>query len=110
MAAIEIEAATEQRIKAFQCVVEEILEEPVSEDVLVEAIIHRGLRAMLGDVIGNAEQEIVLESIFQMAEENPEFVYGFTAARLGDGASTREAARRQLGFIKPAQPNEEGGR
>lgn len=109
MAAIEIEATTEQRIKAFQRVVEEILEEPVSEDVLVELIIHRGLRAMLSDVIGNVEPEILLESIFQMAEENPQFVYDFTAARLRDGASTREAARRQLGFIKPA-PNEQGSR
>ncbi len=64
---------------------------------------------MLGDIIGNVEAEILLESIFQMAEENPEFVYNFTAARLRDGAKMREAARRQLGFIKPTERNQEGG-
>lgn len=71
VAAIAIQATTEERIKAFQCVVEEILEQPVSEDVLVELIIQRGLRAMLSDVIGNVEPEILVESIFQMAEGNP---------------------------------------
>jgi hypothetical protein len=109
MVAIEIEPTTERRIKAFQGVVEAILEEPVGLEVLVELVLQRGLRAMLSDVIGNVEPEILLQSIFQMAEENPEFVYGFTAARLHDGASTREAAKRQLGFIKPTLPKQEGG-
>ncbi len=96
-----IEVSLQQRIQAFRPVVEAIIEEPISYDDLVGLVVARGLKAMLADIIGSADREILLESIHQMAEDNPQFVYSFTEARLRDGASVREEAKRQIGFVKP---------
>ena len=39
---------------------------------------------MPGDIIDKVDADILLESMYQMAEENPGFVHGFTTARLRD--------------------------
>src|SRR6266545_565160 len=102
---IEIGRSVEERIKAVQPVIEAILEEELAFNDLVTLVIDRGLRAVVDDVLRTVDQETLVASIQQMAEERPQFVYEFMAARLREGSKLREAAKRQLGFpIRSAEP------
>lgn len=100
-ATINISAPLLDRVRAFQPVVEAVVEEAFDIDTLVGLVLERGLSCMLRDVIGSVDPDILVSSMEQMSVENPEFVYGFVADRIRSGGDVRkEEAKRRLGFVK----------
>jgi len=98
---ISISVAVLGRVRAFQPVVEAVVEEAFDIESLLDLVLERGLSCMLRDVIGSVDPDILVSSMDQMSVENPEFVYGFVADRIRSGADVRkEEAKRRLGFIK----------
>ena len=80
---IQIAPAVYRRLCASLPVVESVLEERSGLGELADLALDRGLSLMLREVIGQGDlDEILLDSIDQMSQESPEFIYAFVANRI----------------------------
>ncbi len=98
---IDIEETLISRLRSFQNVVHEIIEEELTFDDYVQVVIMQGLEKMLGDIIP-ADPETLWITIRRMAEENPGFVSQFIveALRRGGEITQKDEAKKKLGFLR----------
>ena len=84
---LRVDASTYSALEAFRQIASEVLAqgEHVEVDVVVELAIHRGLDALLRDLVGRVDNEILLKTIEQLAQEHPQVVYRFVVDRMRAG-------------------------
>ena len=89
MPAIEIPDDIYRRVEAFTSVVRAVMNEDADVPTCTGMILERGLQSMLADIVGRQDQQILVESIQQLAARHPEMMYRYVADMIGLGADTR---------------------
>src|SRR5258708_38197291 len=98
MAQITVSDELNARLKAFQPVVEAIIEGPMPIEEYVARLLDRALDSMLNDLVGSVDPSVLVQSFQQLAGKHPWEVYAFVVDTLNAGGATidSERLRRQL--------------
>jgi len=80
-----------ERLRAFQKVVDYVLEEKLeNESAYVELVLSLGMDKMFEDLLPKDEQGLLQKTIIAMFQENPEFVTNFVVNTLKRGAEVQK--------------------
>lgn len=88
------------QVRAFQQVVEAVLEEDFEFDAYVNLLLRQGMDSMLADLLGPVDASVLIKSFQQLGATHPDVLYGFIARtlRAGELAEAQAKVRRQMGF------------
>jgi hypothetical protein len=100
MPLIHVPDVTYRRVEAFTAVARAVMDEDTDTATSFEIVLELGLKAALNNVICTQEEPILIQTIHQLAERDPELVCGYVADMVGLGADIRrqEGRRRPIGF------------
>ena len=104
MPMIELSDDGYRRIEEFRAVVCAVMDEEFDIETCLGLVFDRGLDSMLRDILGRHDQSILLESMKQLAAQEPAAVYRYIAEMINSGARIGRARRRRSGIGFSASP------
>ena len=91
------------RAVEFKHVIEAVISQELDFNECLSLILAQGIDSMLADILGSANQAMMLASFQQLGAKHPAEVYKYVAETLrrGEAVNERERLTRKLGFQPP---------